>query len=457
VVAVKTYRGVRSGKAVGDKSKDGEILNISLGLPGVSGLYTTGKMVKGDDYLTFFPYTRMTYQDMTDDSQKDAYVTSQWVSAVRPNDFAEVNWGRATAENLTVDSRQWSLHARAVIGDDGWQGNNRVLPGGAVYELKSENTIIGLATWQTVMLGNERNRLATGLSDTNFTVAGAEAAHNLYVEEAKATLDGLEVYQWVNGDPNATNAWSNNGKRVKVEPGVSLSPLGLRTKASGDAKYQINGDSTKNRTLDVLGEAVNEKTYFKVFADTAGKIYVAKSIGNVDAIKSVNGLNLSVDGVAVTMVLDKHIGADSVESVLTGEAKMLNDRTLLITNFVRALERNAGNDPSASWASDGRWYNEAFDGIYVVRQQTSLRVGFSGVKTLALDPNLTPVSNGKADSFKKAFVSQYKAEPSSSTAAGSNPGYLANFKGQDIRLMNMGDIFSSKKFYIPNALVKDNN
>lgn len=455
VVAVKTYRGVRDGKAVGNQFDGATKYGMGLTIAGLQGYNGVGRMITNDDYLSFYPYVRMTYQDTAGGANKDAYVTSQWVSTIRANDFAEANWGKAKNENLSIKTNQWSLHARAINGGQPWNGENQVLPGGAIYDLSSETTAVGLVTWQTVMIGPERDRLAVGLSDTNFTIASAEAAHNLFVEEAKYTLEGLEVYQWVNADPNATNAWTNNGKAVKVEPGVSLSPLGLRTKAAMDTKYQLNGDSANNRTLRVTGVGTNEKVYYKVFSDTSGNVYLAKSIGNVDAITAINGLNLNGAGVSVTKVADKRTQVSSLESTLTGDAKALDIRTKLITNFVTALERNAGNDPSASWASDGKWYNEAFDGVYVVRQQTNIRVGLDGVKTLALDPNLTPVITSRADLFKKAFVSQYRAESSSTNAPGKGPGYLGTFKGAEIRLRNMGDIFMSKKFYIPNALVTD--
>ncbi len=322
------------------------------------------------------------------------------------------------------------------------------MPGGAIYDVRTGTTAVGVVTWQTVLIGAERDKLATDLSDTNYTVAAAETHHNLLVDEAKSKLGDIQVYQWVNADPNVPYAWANNGRAVKVEPGVSLSPLGLRTKAAMDAKYQLNGDAEANRTLSVTGISNNDKVYYKVFSDTSGNVYLARSVGNVEAISLVNGFNLNVAGVSVTKVADKTTKASSIESILTGDAKAVDVRTKLITNFVTALERNAGNDTSASWASDGKWYNEAFDGVYVVRQQTNIRVGLDGKKVLALDPNLTPASSGKADLYKKAFVSQYKADN-----GGSN--VIGQFKGQTVELPNLGNLFVSQKFYLPNALVTD--
>jgi len=448
VVAVRTYRGVRDGKAIGDQFDDAVKTGMGMTIAGLNGNNGVGRMITNDDYISFYPYMRMTYQDTAGGAEKDAYVTSQWVSQMRANDFVEVNYGKASESNISIKSDQWSLHARAIDGGQSWNGENQVLPGGAIYDVTTDKTAVGVVTWQTVMLGAERDRLAGEISDNHFSLASAEAEHQLFVDEAKATLEGLEVYQWVNADPNVPYAWANNGRAVRVEPGVSLSPLGLRTKAAMDTKYQLNGDAEANRTLSVTGISHNDKVYYKVFSDTSGNVYLARSVGNVEAISLVNGFNLNVAGVSVTKVADKTIKASSLESILTGDAKAVDIRTKLITNFVTALERNAGNDTSASWASDGKWYNEAFDGVYVVRQQTNIRVGLDGKKVLALDPNLTPASSGKADLYKKAFVSQYKADN-----GGSN--VIGQFKGQPVELPDLGNLFVSQKFYLPNALVTD--
>lgn len=455
VVAVKTYRGVRDGKAIGN-AFDGDVkTGMGLTIAGLNGNNGVGRMITNDDYISFYPYVRMTYQDTAGGTEKDAYVTSQWVSQMRANDFVEVNYGKASEANIAVNSHQWSLHARAVRGGQAWNGENQVLTGGALHEISSEKTAVGIVTWQTVIMGNERNKMATDLSDSNFTLQSAEAEHSIFADEVRDTLTKLKVYLWVNADFNATNAWTNNGKAVRVEPGVSLSPLGLPNNAAYDTKYQFNGDYDNNRSLSITGESINDKVYYKVFSDTSGNVYLARSVGNVEAITAVNGFNLDVAGVSVTKVADKRTRASSLDSILTGDAKAVDVRTKLITNFMTALERNAGNDPSASWASDGKWYNEAFDGVYVVRQQTNYRVGFSGKKIIVLDPRLIPMQNSRRDIHMKAHLSQYKAELDSSITSVHGSGYLGTFKGVPVRHSKLDTMFTSKKFYIPSAVVTD--
>ena len=52
--------------------------------------------------------------------------------------------------NMNISSQQWSTHQKAIQGTDGWQGTNKVLPGGAIYNLdtKNQNTYASVITWQ---------------------------------------------------------------------------------------------------------------------------------------------------------------------------------------------------------------------------------------------------------------------------------------------------------------------
>ena len=144
--------------------------------------------------------------------------------------------------------------------------------------------------------------------------------------------------------------------------------------------------------------------------------------------------------------------------VLSDESKELDDRTKVVTNLLTVLTRNEGNDKTASWAtSDGKWYNEAFDGICYVRRETSFEVGFldSPIRSAALDPNLTPVNKGQSDLFSTAFISQFRLNDKSDAYTSEAPGYVGKFKGQNVILPGAENMYKTRVFSIPNVNVQD--
>jgi len=121
------------------------------------------------------------------------------------------------------------------------------------------------------------------------------------------------------------------------------------------------------------------------------------------------------------------------------------------------LTRNQGNDTSASWAPDGKWYNEAFDGICYVRKETSFEVGFvdSSTRSAALDPNLTPANKGQSDLFSTAFLSQFRMNDKSDAYTSESAGYVGKFKGQNVILNGAENMYKTRVFSIPNVNVQD--
>lgn len=63
------------------------------------------------------------------------------------------------------------------------------------------------------------------------------------------------------------------------------------------------------------------------------------------------------------------------ETNLSGTALALNHRTGVVTKLIATLERNTGDDTTASWAEDdGHWYNEAYTGIIIFKQSTRISI-----------------------------------------------------------------------------------
>lgn len=463
-VTVNVFRGTND-KSPG-KETTATTLLLTTPFGATTSLHSAGYMVQGVTPIYFYPYVHMTYETTGSKVKNDAYVLSQFYSEVLPNDAAEAAWYNPNgATSLTMSSTQWSLYAKAVNGGQSWNGKNQVLPGGAIYQLGSGSTPtkVALVTWQTIVAEPERSELSVALPANEYTLTKATASQKDFVQQAKTTLESLRVVQWVNGDVNASNAWDDNGQSVKITSGgQSLSALGLSTTTSTEAKYRLepdgSGDAANEGDIDVIKDTPSQDTFFKVFAAPDGSIYLAKSIGSMAPLTSVNGTNPG----SATKILDKDVKWDAVDSSLTdSDAIDLNKRTLIVTNLVKSLERDKGSDTTAAWStSDGKWYNEAWDGIYVVRKADILDVGFNRPQTRSavLDAKLCPPNNkGQSGMFDTAFLSQFRLDSKSDSpvAAGKPDNWIGTFEGKDVLLPSMSDMYTSKKFYIPNVNVQD--
>ena len=136
-------------------------------------------------------------------------------------------------------------------------------------------------------------------------------------------------------------------------------------------------------------------------------------------------------------------------------------KTSFITNCISVVERNTGSDINATWITDGsgRWYNEAFDGIYMVCQTSTFKVGLHvpTKRISVLDPNLCPPKDSTGGMYTAAFASQFCLDPKStdSVAQGEADGYIGTFDGIKVYIPDSDLMLYSRKFYIPNVNVQD--
>ena len=463
-VTVNVYRGT-NGKLAGNETNAAVIPTVTP-FGAASSINSAGYMVQQITKLYFYPYLRMSYQVTGSVVKTDVNVVSQFFSEILPNDLAEAAWYNPDPESLKLSSTQWSSHARAVNGGQSWNGRNQVLPAGSIFQLGSgaAPTKVALVTWQTIIAEPERSALSVALPANEYTLAKANSEHNQFVSESKTTLESLRVVQWVNKDVNATNGWTPNGQGVKIVNGdQSLTELGLDTKTSTESKYRLGkdntGDAANEGDIDIIADNPSSDTFYKVFADTSGDVYLAKSVGNLAALTNVNGSNPG----SATKILGKTVTWANVQMSLTdSEAREINQRTMLVTNLVKSLERAKGSDNSASWAlSDGKWYSEAWDGIYVVRKANIIDIGLNmpGVRSCVLDTAIMPKNSGRADLFSTAYLSQFRLDSKSDspTAQSKGDGFIGSFQGRDVFMTRMTDMYMSKRFYIPNVSVQDLN
>lgn len=443
-VSIKTYNG--KPHDIGDATATNpNSLFATLVGKSVTPKFSGGTKVPTSTQIKFYPYIRMTYQlpAADDDDRIDVNVLSQWVSELHPSSYAEATWGSTKDLNMNIASAQWSTHQRAVVGSDGWQGSNKVLPGGSIFTLdtKNQNTYASVITWQPYLEDEIANNVITA-GGSSYKLSNTVAPHDNLVDSAEKALDNWRVVQYVDKNTKASNAFGG----LKVEAGgQSLSSLGLTGKSSTDDKYYYKpagqGEVAGQGDLDIVDTTYTE-IHYKVSANTEGDVKVHRKRGSsgwvlIDTIKKNEGIE-----------------------VLSTESKALDDRTKVVTNLLTVLTRNEGNDKTASWAtSDGKWYNEAFDGICYVRRETSFEVGFldSPIRSAALDPNLTPVNKGQSDLFSTAFISQFRLNDKSDAYTSEAPGYVGKFKGQNVILPGAENMYKTRVFSIPNVNVQDLN
>ena len=427
VVKVETYSGTAS-EHKNDTTCDDR--HLTHDLPDYNT--SSGRMVKSGSIVSFTPYIEMKY-DTLDKYDKQAFVLSEFTAQLTPNDYGELSWNRTTDSNLSLISAQWSTHADACKD---WGADN-VLPGGATLSLnikKEARQEVAVTTWQCILEGTGKTHVEkTGGSYGNLTRENAVSAHQSFVATVQAALESTNVQQYVEKNPNKSDAFGG----LEVNPGVNISSLGTGAKtASTELKYYFRDDNTDSPSnegdLDVNDLGTSQETY-TFFACTHGHIHL--SVGNTSP--KISECNCSAYPIAKS---------DSI-------GQLINKRTLIIDKLEAALEQGTGSDGTIH--SGPKWYNEAFDGITVIMQQTILEVGYNDPpeRSSVLDPKLTPKQTSQKSLFSKYFLSQFKTQDHS--AYYNEPYIMGEFKNAKVKLKDMDYLFHSRKFWIPNATTQD--
>jgi hypothetical protein len=148
-----------------------------------------------------------------------------------------------------------------------------------------------------------------------------------------------------------------------------------------------------------------------------------------------------------------------VSNLTDSTAIEINRYTCVVDQLVAVMERNTGSDPSAAWAgSKGRWYNEAFDGVTVLKQTSTIAVGFwdSMERTTIFDTALIPSSSSQDDMGKSFYVFQFKSASTSDKYSVARK--LGTFVGKDIYSNNdLDELYTSQKFYSSSITTQDLN
>ena len=425
-ILYKTYSGNQSGGKLNTEINTSEMLTIGS----TGNKIVSGRMVNSGLQFSYHPYIKMRYDTMTSAGAitKDTKINilGEYLRSMKLNDYAEIEWTKPTSENMVLSSPQWSTHAtpKSDLGS-----TDCLLPGGASMTLgikKANRQTVTVRTYQCILDGDGRTQVEkTWKTVSGYTKQTALDYHTAYTNSVKKGLENLSVEQWQNksytSDPFSGIIVYNEADISSLKNGAS--------DASYEDKYYFKNErgTAQSGCLDVQVGTTNT-VYYVFKSDTSGNIYM-------------NG----------TKILTKDQGVES----LSGTALAINSRTLVVTKLLDSIERNTGNDTGASWVTDGKWYNEAMDGVTVAVSTTKLTTGYidPSERTTILDPRLNVKGTGQSTLFSGYMVGQFKMRDYSAAYGVKN--MIGQFKGSAILMKDMDRLYYTKKFYLSNITVQD--
>lgn len=413
--------------------------------------------------------TLTTYQTVVDEKARQEYLTASntlsgdeyTVKKVTEDHLSFVNDAKEILDNLKVV--QWVHNP----------GDSSVLNGKTLSNTFGSNTKAYPNNFDETRQnyiclfhnGVPRDDAQTKLSQLDKNLIRTPSTDSKYYMHAANVIAGAD------GKISATGTLADYQSSTKLSDITS-------TIIKNDAKQAEAGQGD----LDVL-KIYQTTTVYKVFTDTSGNVYMIsdkrEGTSHIDQVEAdINAMIASMKDInadtydkwsaggnkTADILVDKTVQAIDVNKKLSGDAKVIDDRTMFITNIVTSLTMNRGVDKTAEWVNgptEGRWYNEAFDGIYLVKQETKMEIGFgyTDVRVSALDPALCPKNVGQSDLYTNAYLSQFTVDSHSDAtiAAGKPDHYIGTFKDMDILMPDMESMYISKRFFIPNANVQDLN
>ena len=449
-IAYLTFSGSRSGGSSNNDIEDETMTNPGVhsgthdGITYGSNTVSTATMAKSGLKFSFFPYIRMRYDSMGA-KDKEIYVLGEYARSLNFNSACQVIWDKTAKPNMTLESLQWSTHSQALKNHE----VNSVLPGGATFTLrvlssskkaKNNRQTITVKTYQPVLEGDgltqvKNTTLTNGLDYSKFTRIAAEKNDEKTTKNIVDALNQLKVAQWQNRKDN-----SDPFQGILVDSGTDISSLATGSKQASTAKkYYFK--AAKGKGFINAHVTSTSKQFYTFTADYKGNI-------------KMNGTTILTKGQGKSYIKKlKNEPNDSPKKI----AWDINEKTLVLEKLCDALERNRGYDDDAAWAgSDGKWYNEAFDGITYEEITTKIETGMiePTERSSVLDPKLCPINQGKSDFFSHFQTAGIKMN-SYSNMYYNMDNMLGTFNGKDIYTEDLDKLYYTKPFYVPNVNVQD--
>lgn len=397
---------------------------------------------------TFYPYIRMRYDSNVLTNSK-VYVLGQTRRTVTFYDYATV-YISGGSKDLTITSNQWSTHSdamnnilskfsgRTLSTTEENRVKSSVLPGGATLSLSvnSSNTRqIVVKTIQAYLDGTGKTQVDNtgGTNSLPTDRTQLESIHTSLVSSVSGVASQAYIAQYI-----CTGAKLNSSEMTGaqlVQPGQEFTGNG--TRFSTDTKYHFNG-----YTDSKLNTHVNSPSYstYTFYTDTMGNIRCSK---NNTSPSETSGTIIATKG-SNTLT-----GGDSV-------MREIANKTGVILALRKGLVDNEGDDPEAPWAPDGKWYNEAFDGVTYLYAVSTIDIGIWDPleRNTVLDPKTTPTQSSKGSFFTEFNSSFFRSMINGGPTV--NVGTFVNSNGKSRTLsLNFGDLYESKVFYIPNVTTQD--
>lgn len=461
-VTIKTFVGIEN---IGKESSDAKVDKFEI--DGYTITNPTLHIIDTDEDIIFYPYVKMQY---TSDEEagggtktENAYILSDTGSFISNSDCIEMGYIKSNggSKNLLLESNQWSNHKRSInFTKDNSLDRYSVLPGGATYTIEqvpNNKTYVGIRTWMTVLPDNVLNRVASG--EEYYSSNKAKERRDDLLKDINKSLSQYKLTQYVTQgiEKEQKNIISKGKALDKISAGLNQNVYG--NKLSKDAKYYLKSTVPKDSPNSNAIFIANERN--KQLVRTVEYTISSDTEGNVNLYKNIdNGVSILMGFISKSQTAEELIN-------LSEETQELDSKTKLITNYVKAIDRNLGKD-----AYGNAWYNEAFDGISVVLSEYLVEVALTdykgngaGIRSSVLDPKLCGFIASKSDILN--FSKETANDKVRSSCFAINPNQISNhLKGIvaecnwgdtviPIQLRNIEYLFLSKTLYIPNGTVMD--
>ena len=386
--------------------------------------------------ITFYPYIKMRYDKYTSSyenyNKQTAYVLGKYARTLNLRNGVTVKFVPEDDGNtLEAQSNQWSTHTSLIKNINSLFGTTdnayKVIPGGATLNIKNRDDAkskdVKVITYQCILEGDGKTQVDyTGSVSGDFTEATADSNHKATVNSVVESLKTLRLELFGNKSAKKEPFSGENITKSKKFNGKSI---------SSDSKY--NWDDFNDIYINVAEGNTSKEKY----------VFSADAEGNI----RMNG----------EVIVTKGQGAESINN---RTAKTINDKTQVVTQLVKALERNTGSDNSTTWSSaDGKWYNESFDGVTVLVSTTTINTGLWDPmeRSTVFDPKLTPSQSSKENIGNNFYSFQMRTAAYSDLYEGE-VNRVGNFMGVNVYSnVDLIELFKTDKWFSSNITTQDLN